>query len=309
MLRKILLIICIFAGIGLLSCGKSSTTNDLAESVIRFTNLSGERLEMYPGQTFSLQVRRTYRENDYIREQWVTSECSYLTDDSNVVVCDNTGKMTAVNPGSTKVRAKFSQWLSAPDYCHVYIDVKEPPAPSNVVATESLVGKVIVYWAQVISATGYVVERSSTVNGTVDYTSPVIDQLTFEDTKIEPGKTYYYRVKAVFNTYSGKPSVFVSGKSIAGDSEQLPAPNDVAASDALSGKIKIFWSPVSSATGYIVERSKTDGGAVDYTSPTVTGTSFEDVNVTVGMIYYYRVRAVMNSTQGTPSAYVLGKAV
>lgn len=309
MLRKLLLFKIILISLCLLSCGKTSTYNDLAESVIRFTNLSGDRLEMYPGQTFALQVRRTYRDGDFIREQWVTSECIYLTDDPNVAICDNTGRIKALNPGSTKIRAKFSQWLSRPDYCHVYVDVVEPPAPSNVVATESLVGKIMIYWAQVAGATGYVVERASEFNGTVDYTSPILETLAFEDTKVEAGKVYYYRVKAVFNFYVGKSSPFVSGKALAGEGSQLQAPKDVVATDALAGKIKIFWAPVNNATGYIVERSKSDGGAIDFTSNILTTTTFEDVNVTPGVTYYYRVRALLNSIQSPPSAFVPGKAI
>ena len=311
MLRNLfyLLILCSFS-LSFISCGESgSSSNDLAESVIRFTNVTSDRLEMYPGQTFNLQVRRTYRDNDYIREQWVTSECQYLTDDTLVVTTDNTGKITAVQPGTTKVRAKFSQWMSSPDYCHVYIDVKEPPSPTNVVATESLVGKVVVYWGQITGATGYVVERSQNMNGVVDYTSPVVQQFTFEDTQVTAGKSYYYRVRAVFNNYSGKASVFVLGKALGSDASTIPAPTDVAASDALSGKIKVFWSPVVNASGYVGERSLTNGGTIDFTSANINGTSFEDTNVTVGTTYFYRVKAIVNSTQGTPSAYVPGKAI
>jgi uncharacterized repeat protein (TIGR02543 family) len=77
----------------------------------------------------------------------------------------------------------------------------------------------------------------------------------------------------------------------------LPAPN-ITIIEAISGKsIKITWNEISEATGYVLERraSKTGPFSVVYTG---TDTTYTNIKLKAGIVYYYRVKAtkVFNGT-------------
>ena len=76
----------------------------------------------------------------------------------------------------------------------------------------------------------------------------------------------------------------------------LPAPTELSAT-AAAGHVRLDWSPVPNAAGYVIERTEPGGqpgvvlhGGADV--PAVPGLSFADTGLRVGVEYRYRVAAV-----------------
>jgi xylan 1,4-beta-xylosidase len=77
---------------------------------------------------------------------------------------------------------------------------------------------------------------------------------------------------------------------------ELPAPADLTATAAV-GHVRLRWSPVPEAAGYVIERaaagqtpSIVDHGGSDV--PAVPGTEFADTGLADGVVYTYRVGAI-----------------
>ncbi len=150
-----------------------------------------------------------------------------------------------------------------------------------------------------------------------DTESPV----TYTDTAVTNGTAYYYQVVTMVTT-SSPPYYAISLQQSASSNEAsatpynpLSAPTDLAAYATGSGKITLYWSGVSGATGYNVFRGTASGGE-DYAHP-VNGSTpvttldsgpgvtnmllFSDTGLTNGTQYFYTVEAVNAATQSGPS--------
>lgn len=166
-----------------------------------------------------------------------------------------------------------------------------PPdsAPTGVSAsTGQFEDQVRVTWLAVERATSYRVFRATTRDG--DY------QLLGDTTSLvytdpvgtgNQGRLYWYRVEAC-------NSVGCSAKSTnaAGYAGYPPSPTNVRASDrAYPDKIVISWDPVPGATSYQLFRDRFPDGTFATPVGQAETPSFEDTSATVGLTYWYRVRA------------------
>jgi cellulose 1,4-beta-cellobiosidase len=118
---------------------------------------------------------------------------------------------------------------------------------------------------------------------------------TYLDTALSAGTPYYYVVTAVNEPEEGTASAEVAVT----PTGPLNPPSGVAVSNG-NGQVIISWNPISGATGYVVERATTSGGAFSVIG-TTTGGSFTDTSVTNGSSYYYVVAAT--NTSGTSANY------
>lgn len=115
------------------------------------------------------------------------------------------------------------------------------------------------------------------------------------DTDVKPGNTYEYTVRGCYYDKNGK-AVYLkynkTGKSI---NVETDAPKLVSAKSIDHNTIQVNWDSVKGATGYKVYRKKANEKT--YTSlKNVSGTSFKDNTAEVGEVYYYTVRAYVNSS-------------
>ncbi len=171
-----------------------------------------------------------------------------------------------------------------------------PTAPENMVA-KAEPGKNIISWSAVKGATEYLIQRryydgskwrswgtvSSTYTGT-----------TYEDANISAGATYQYRVYA----YNGKWSTYTRVEIV---SSGVPATPENISAIAEQGKIVIKWNNVSSATQYLLQKrsyNETKWNGWSTVSSTLTGTSYEDMRVSDGVTYQYRVYAYNGEWSG-----------
>lgn len=83
------------------------------------------------------------------------------------------------------------------------------------------------------------------------------------------------------------------------------APAGLAATPSLL-QVALSWGAVTAATAYDVLRSTTPGGEVLLTN--VSGTSYADAAVAPGVTYYYKVRGLIETTEGTSTGGLSAEA-
>lgn len=177
-----------------------------------------------------------------------------------------------------------------------------PSAPATVNAVAGA-GLVNLSWTGVSGATGYAVKRSTTASG--PYTTlTTTSGMSFTDTAVVFGTTYYYVVAAVTanGTSANSPETSASPLAI------VQAPTGVVASAAQANvagtaTVTVRWSPVTGATSYTIKRATSASGAFTTVATGVTGASFSQaVAATVNNVYYYRVVAVGAAANSGDSA-------
>ncbi|HVS72485.1 MAG TPA: fibronectin type III domain-containing protein [Phycisphaerae bacterium] len=142
-------------------------------------------------------------------------------------------------------------------------------------------------WLDSAGEAGFVIERSTTgIGGWRRIGSVAQGVLSYIDTGLALGTTYYYRVTAT---------------GLGGDSDEsdpaaattlfLATPTAVAANETGTDSVRIQWSNVHADGGYLLERSP--NGQDGWTTVTTTSTlSYLDTNLSAGTKYYYRVTAL-----------------
>lgn len=164
---------------------------------------------------------------------------------------------------------------------------------STTVTTTSSNKGIKVSWKKQEYASGYQVYRSTSQNGTYTKIATISNGKTYsyQDSKVTMGKTYYYKVRSyrVINgkTYTGSFSAVKKQKA------QIAKVTGVDAVGYTYNAVKVTWSKVGGATGYVVYRSTSEKSGYKVIK-TVTGNStltYTDRSVECGRKYYYKVRA------------------
>ena len=184
--------------------------------------------------------------------------------------------------------------------------VSAPAAPSNLVATVLPGSQIQLTWADhATNATSYSVERST--DGTT--WNPIVSlgatSISYRDTGVIAGTTYFYRVRA-FNGMT--PSAYSNQVSatIATTVGAPAAPSNLVATALSWLKMRLTWTDhATNETGFSIERAvyNTQGTLSNYTPIATVGanvTSYIDNTVVVTRLYSYRIRAF--NSYGT-SAY------
>ncbi len=186
-------------------------------------------------------------------------------------------------------------------------------APSGLTVATATMGPVLTWTNnQTAGVAGIAVERKVGASGTYVEVSRLSSSgsWSYNDWNIQPGVTYYYRVRAYnsnggYTGYSNEASgmqaagVAPSGLTVTADWYRLAVTwtNNLASS---AGGAGIAVERKEGASGTYVEVSRTAG----------LPTAYYDTNVTTGVTYYYRVRAYnsaggytpySNEASGTPS--------
>jgi len=172
-----------------------------------------------------------------------------------------------------------------------------PSAPSGVSAIPACSnGSALVHvtWSAGGNATSYRVYR----NG-VYYSQPSVT--SFDDPAVTPGTNYTYVVQSV-----NKSGTAESGPASATPATCVPPPGGFvsSASEVCTNgtpSVHVTWNPASGATSYSISRN-------NVTLQTgLTGSSYDDPNVTVGQSYTYAVTAVNSggSTVAPPTSVTI----
>ncbi len=177
----------------------------------------------------------------------------------------------------------------------------------KVTLTNNSYNSVTVKWNKISGADGYKVTRAESADGAYKTVKTVKDYdiVSYKDTGLSVGKTYYYKVYAYRSMDDGNVK---GAKSEAAAIKAVPGATTVKSEAAGATQIKLTWSKVSlpsKNSGYIVYQQVGGSWKKIKTCSNKT-TSYTVKNLTVGTDYTFRVTAYAKSksgqvAEGTPS--------
>lgn len=174
-------------------------------------------------------------------------------------------------------------------------------AVSNIKATAVSAKQIYLAWDNNSEASSYTVYRAAASDGRYMELATAFSPY-YIDTFLNPGTTYYYKVKANTKSESGPYSKIVSGTTPQ-VSENLSQPQNVAVSVENDHQANLSWDAVSHADYYDVYRAASANGAFARIA-TVEHPYYLDADLTSGVTYYYRIQAVGASSVSPYSAVV-----
>jgi fibronectin type 3 domain-containing protein len=186
-------------------------------------------------------------------------------------------------------------------------------APAGVTASDGEYATMIrVKWTAVPGATSYEVWRSETNKPATAERVATVKETVYENTAVEPCRTYFYWVKAKNDAgesrfsvgdvgYRTCPLVLPSVLSVPGTPEGV-----VASAGMFSTQVSVTWSPVKNAASYEVWRGTTTDHASAVKQSEVTANVYDDTGVRPMRQYFYWVRAKNSGGVGGFSAGVSG---
>ena len=172
-----------------------------------------------------------------------------------------------------------------------------PAAPKISSVTPVSATGLKITWKKTAEATTYNLYTSTSKSGKYSLVKAGLKTVSYTHTKRTPGKTYYYRVRAVLVKNGISTS---SGYSTAVGKKMLPP--DVKNVKAVPSKnsVKITWTAVSGAKGYVVY--KYNSGTKKYSAvATTTKNSVTIKSLKPGVSYTYYVRSM--SKNGNTKVY------
>ena len=182
-------------------------------------------------------------------------------------------------------------------------------APPSGLSAASGIGRITVAWsgsdeAELIGYNVYRSERSDEgferLSGS-EGTPFTTGRTSYEDTAVQPGRPYYYKVQSVGRTYRSELSVFVDGEALADEvPPESPRNLSAVADESEFGRVSVTWNAplldddggeLTGLSGYQVFRSQ---GTTDsfVQVALVSEPGYEDTGLEESTTYYYTVAAV-----------------
>lgn len=187
-------------------------------------------------------------------------------------------------------------------------DTTPPIAPSNLIATAASSSQINLTWTAStdnVGVSGYWIERcqGTSCSTFARVNSTLATTTSYSNTGLTAGTNYSYRVQAAdaagnLSPYSNTASAITASNPPTGLSA-VDHPSDQ------GGAIDLVWTPSTSstATQQKIYRSTTSGGP--YTLAKIitnnTTSTYTDIGLTNGTIYYYVVRAFDGTTESANS--------
>jgi uncharacterized repeat protein (TIGR02543 family) len=162
--------------------------------------------------------------------------------------------------------------------------------PSNVIAAGTAYNKINISWDAVTGATGYKIYRATSESGkyTLIKTTAAVSYI---NTGVTTGRTYYYKVAAYDKKHTGYSSAPVSAATILGQV------TGAAAVSYYPTSVKITWNAVSGASSYSVYSCDSEGGIIKKLGST-SSKSFTKTGLTPYQTYNFTVKAFRGSASG-----------
>lgn len=159
-------------------------------------------------------------------------------------------------------------------------------------------------WKRDSRANGYQIYRALKENGSYKKVKTISSNKTvsYKDSGISTGTTYYYKVRSYVKTSKGNKYSSFSNRMMVKTKLSKPAITSISS----SASIRLKWKKSQNATGYKVYRSESYKGTYKCikTLSKNTQTSYQDKNVQLGKVYYYKIRSYAKvGKKTTYSAY------
>lgn len=151
-------------------------------------------------------------------------------------------------------------------------------------------GKLTIKWKKGSKASGYWIYRSTSKKGKYTKIATInsANTLSYTDSGLKRGTTYYYKIKT-WNKQNGKK--FNSSFSSVADGWTIQTTAITGVQATVKGNLQITWKKIKNAYRYQIYRSDSEKGK--YTKlATVKGTSYTDASVKTNKNYYYKIRVV-----------------
>jgi len=165
------------------------------------------------------------------------------------------------------------------------------PAPSNLDATAINDQSVRLTWTDNCSfESGFRIERKEEGGSYAQIAVVGANMTTYDDAGLTYDKLYYYRVRAYTSqnnsTYSNEKSVVTV----------FPAPSNLNVTTIDDQSVRLTWMDnCTFESGFKIERKEESGSYVQINDVDANATTYDDDSLTVGKVYFYRVKAYSSS--------------
>ena len=170
-----------------------------------------------------------------------------------------------------------------------------PPGPTGLAATGAA-GAVDLSWSAAAGATSYNIYMGS--SAAAENVVPVQTGVTGTSTQLTnltPGTTYFFTVKALGSKGISAPSNEASAV------PNSPAPPTALSATVATGSVTLSWTASSGAISYNVYMGTSAGGESTTAVASVTTPGATVTGLTLGMSYYFFVKAVSYGSVSSPS--------
>lgn len=176
----------------------------------------------------------------------------------------------------------------------------------------------LTFYDQASDELGFVVERAPLLEGPYAEVARIptpngiaLGDVSFTDTGLTPGATYFYRVSAYHRPagaaadVASVPSIWAQGTTQAGPANPVPAaPTGAIATAASATAVDLSWTDqATDETGYRVERARDAAFTTELTpfALAADATGLADSGLAAGTTYFYRVFALNANGLSAPS--------
>ncbi len=149
-------------------------------------------------------------------------------------------------------------------------------------------------WPKVTNAMGYEISRATSSGGSYTKVGTATTN-TYTDQSAKSGQAYYYKVRAYATSngtnHYGSYSAPVHGKFVDGAPIVEVTPTEMS--------VKLSWPAISGITGYEVYRATSSDGSYKKLGVNTKSPTWENDELTLGTLYYYKVRTYKKSGSST----------
>jgi fibronectin type 3 domain-containing protein len=175
-----------------------------------------------------------------------------------------------------------------------------PPAVPEGLAAIAGDATVALEWSAATGADSYQVKRATAPGGPYTTLASGVTGLTYNDSAVTNGTTYYYVISGVNAVAESANSAEVSAMPLP------PVPAAPATLTATPGNstVALVWSAADGADSYNVKRATNSGGPYATLASGLTATSYNDTSAVNETTYYYLVTATNLGGEGESSPEV-----
>jgi len=184
-----------------------------------------------------------------------------------------------------------------------------PPTPTGLTVSGPTLTSLYVSWNASTGATSYQVYRDTSTGGS--FATQVYNGtgLSFTDSTLTSGTTYYYKVQATNASGSSALSAAVSGTTTTVAAPPTPTGLAVPYMNWTSTSLYVSWNASTGATSYQLYRDTSSSGSFTTLVYNSSGTSFTDNPPSAPATYYYKVKATNAGGSSALSAAANGTTI